>query len=127
MMLAMAATYDPRPSLPSGMTLPIDLHTCALDEEAWDRWCRWDPLRLLDDPTHVAALKKLRFLFVDCGRHDEYHLQFGNRQLDARLHAEKVPHLYEEFDGGHSGVDYRLDRSLPAMVDAMVDDDVEGG
>lgn len=120
MMLAMAASYDPHPTASLGARLPVDLHTCALDAAAWSRWLRWDPLRLLDEPAHVDALRTLRGLFIDCGSKDEYHLHFGNRQLAARLAEANVPHTYEEFPGGHSGVDYRLDRSLPALFRALM-------
>jgi len=30
-----------------------------------------------------------------------------------------VPHRYEEFDGTHSGIDFRLDVSLPFLTRAL--------
>ncbi|KAA3662748.1 MAG: esterase family protein [Calditrichaeota bacterium] len=43
-----------------------------------------------------AALPPLRF---DCGTEDEL-IEF-NRQLHAQLEQESIPHIYEEFAGGH--------------------------
>jgi hypothetical protein len=30
-----------------------------------------------------------------------------------------VPHIYEEFPDNHSGIDYRMDRSLPLLANAL--------
>jgi hypothetical protein len=35
------------------------------------------------------------------------------------LNSAGVPHTYEEFDDDHSGIDYRLDRSLPLLYRAL--------
>jgi hypothetical protein len=64
-------------------------------------------------------LKSLRGLFIDCGWRDQYRLHYGNRQLSQRLAEPHVQHVYEEFDGTHSGVDYRMDRSLPFLYRAL--------
>ena len=37
------------------------------------------------------------------------------RLLSARLSAAGVRHTYEEFDDNHSGIDYRMDVSLPIL------------
>ena len=35
------------------------------------------------------------------------------------LAERSVPHRYEEFDGTHSAIDWRLDHSLPFLVTAL--------
>ena len=40
-------------------------------------------------------------------------------KLARRLAAARVPHRYEEFDDTHSGIDYRLDTSLPYLARAL--------
>ncbi len=122
MILAMAASYDPQPEQPLGIQFPADVRTCALDVESWERWRRWDPLVLAEDPECVAALGSLKSLFIDCGSKDQYNLHFGNRRLSDRLRRAGVEHVYEEFPDGHSGVDYRLDRSLPLLYAALLED-----
>jgi len=118
MTIAMAATYDPDPDAPLGFHLPIDLETGELDPERWARWLAHDPVEMVE--RHHEALRSLRFLFVDCGRRDQYRLHHGARILHRRLAALGVSHRYEEFDDDHSSLDYRLDTSLPALVRALL-------
>ena len=116
MQLAMAACFDPQPRLKDGFELPMDLHTGRLKPERWERWLAWDPVRMI--PDHVDALRSLRCLFLDCGSRDQYHLQFGGRQMAAALKRCRVRHTYEEFPDNHSSIDYRMDVSLPRLHEA---------
>ncbi len=117
MTLAMAATYDPDPSQPFGVRLPVDLETCERDEKLWANWLSFDPLTLVE--THHANLNRLKGLFIDCGDIDQYDLVYGARRLHRRLEALGVAHTYEEFPDTHSGIDYRMDVSLPFLVDRL--------
>jgi len=117
MMLAMAATYDPDPDAPNGFRVPVDLDTGAIVAARWRKWLDHDPVRLVS--RHAASLRRLKRLFIDCGWRDQYRLHYGNRQLSARLRAYGVKHVYEEFNGTHSGIDHRLDRSLPLLSKAL--------
>ncbi len=119
MILAMAATYDPDKAAPKGIRLPVDLDTCELDPERWERWLEHDPLRLVRKPASHANLRSLRGLYVDCGSKDQYHLVFGARALRDALEAARIPHRYEEFDDDHSNIDYRMDVSLPYLYEAV--------
>ena len=115
--LAMAACYSPAPRRPLGIAFPFDLRTGALVPRQWQRWLAQDPLRLVS--RHAGALRRLRFLYFDCGRRDEFALHLGARQLHAVLQRHRVRHVYEEFDDGHMGVSYRLDRALPRLRRAL--------
>jgi enterochelin esterase family protein len=116
--LAMAACYGPDPRRrPLGIAWPMDLTTGAIDLRVWSRWLNHDPLRMAQG--HVAALRRLRLLYLDCGRRDEFNLLWGARQLTAELRRLRVAHLYEEFDDGHMDVSYRFDRSLPRLWEAL--------
>ena len=117
--VAMAASYDPDPEAPLGFALPFDSDTCTVDEARWARWLEHDPLTLLE--THAGALASLHGLWVDCGSRDQYHIQYGTRRLARRLVELGVPHHHEEFDGTHSGIDWRLDHSLPYLADALAE------
>ncbi len=114
MTLAMAASYDPAPDQPFGVRLPVDLHTCARDQDLWENWLAFDPLTLVEK--HFETLKGLKALFIDCGDIDQYDLVYGARRLHARLEALGVAHRYEEFADDHSGIDYRMDISLPFLA-----------
>jgi S-formylglutathione hydrolase FrmB len=119
MVLAQAATFDPDPSQFCGIRLPVDLETCAIIEERWANWLRWDPLRMADRQEHLESLRKLKLLFIDCGDIDQYNMLYGSRLLHRKLDAAGIPHTYEEFHDNHSSVDYRMDTSLPLLAKAL--------
>jgi S-formylglutathione hydrolase FrmB len=113
MFLAMAASYDPDPSSRLGFRLPMDLRTGELDERRWARWLRHDPIHLVQRESARRQLRSLKGVFIDCGFRDPYRLHYGARILHDRLTKHRIAHRYEEFDDGHSGIDYRMDVSLP--------------
>ena len=116
--IAMAAAYSPNVGAPPPFCdLPFDLETGVIDENVWKRWLAWDPLYLVD--RHAAGLKKLRLLYLDCGREDEFYLELGARAFVKRLQAFGVPHEYEEFEDGHMNISYRMDVSLSKLSHAL--------
>jgi enterochelin esterase-like enzyme len=117
MMLAQAASFDPDPSVPYGVRLPVTLDTCELIPERWANWMAWDPLTLVEK--HGSGLKALKALYIDCGDVDQYNLVYGARRMHRRLTELDVPHVYEEFPDDHTAVDYRMDISLPILAKAL--------
>jgi Putative esterase len=116
-LLAMASCYSPNPAARLGFDLPFDQETAELRADVWARWLAHDPVELVD--AHVAALRALRLYFLDCGRWDEHHLQYGARIYTRRLDALGIPHHYEEFEGGHLQSAHRFDVSLGAVSAAL--------
>ena len=55
------------------------------------------------------------WLFIDCGSRDQFYLQYPARALVRKLGTLGIDHRYAEFDDNHSGIDYRMDRSLPFL------------
>ncbi|MGD8341853.1 MAG: alpha/beta hydrolase-fold protein [Gammaproteobacteria bacterium] len=117
MNLAMAASYDPDPEAPNGFRLPFTLDRGELIPARWRRWLRHDPINLVS--RYAKNLKTLRGIYMDCGRRDQYRIHYGMRILSARLRERGVGHRYEEFDGTHSGIDHRMDSSLPFLINAL--------
>ena len=117
MNLAMAASYDPDPDAPNGFRLPFTLDTGELIGERWRRWLAHDPVNLV--ARHAKNLRTLRGIYIDCGWRDQYRIHYGTRILSARLNEHGVEHHYEEFDGTHSGIDHRMDVSLPFLIQAL--------
>jgi hypothetical protein len=117
MNLCMAATYDPDPDAELGFRLPFDLETGELIDRRWRRWLQHDPIHLVG--RYARSLESLRGIFVDCGWRDQYQIHFGARILSKRLAEHGIRHVYEEFDDTHSGIDYRMDRSLPFLYRAL--------
>jgi len=117
MILCLAASYSPNSALPLGLELPFDLRTCRLDREVWERWLAFDPLeRVVNDYRQLANLTAL---WIDVGSRDQYFIQYGTREFIDRLQQFAVPHQFEEFDGTHSGIDWRFDRSLPWLLERL--------
>ncbi|MDX1460869.1 MAG: alpha/beta hydrolase-fold protein [Xanthomonadales bacterium] len=117
LVIAMAASYDPDSADPANIRLPFRLTDGALIAERWQRWLEHDPVNLVD--AHANELSTLRGLYIDVGNRDEHHIQFGTRALVAKLENYGIRHHFEEFEGGHRGLDWRLDRSLPYLVNAL--------
>jgi enterochelin esterase family protein len=115
--VGMASCYSPNPDAPLGVDLPFDVYTGELDDEVWARWLAHDPVNLV--ATHAENLKKLHLLYFDCGRQDEYNLLYGARIFAQRLTQHNIPHHYEEFEGGHRGLNYRFDVSLAKFTEVM--------
>ena len=117
MIIAMAASYDPDPKAPLKFRLPFNLETGERIPARWQQWLKHDPVELVT--AHRESLKSLHGIFIDCGWRDQYNIHFGARMLSKRLATAKIKHTYEEFDDTHSSIDYRMDRSLPFLYEAL--------
>ena len=117
MMVAMAATYDPDPDAPNGFRLPFNLETGEIIHARWREWLKHDPINLVT--RYRKNLNTLRGIFIDCGWRDQYQIHYGARILSKRLTQAGVAHRYEEFADTHSGIDYRMDRSLSFLYRAV--------
>lgn len=115
--LAMSAHYSPNPEAELGFDLPFDTASGRFREDVWAKWQAWDPVRMVE--RHVAALKKQRAAFIDCGTKDESGLHWGARALSAELTKHGISHTHEEFDDGHMNIPYRFERSIPVLVRAL--------
>ncbi|MEP6900977.1 MAG: alpha/beta hydrolase-fold protein [Actinomycetota bacterium] len=108
--VGMSVCYSPDPGSELGFDLPFDLKTGELRADIWAKWLAHDPVRLVE--SSVENLKSLKLLFIDAGTSDEYFLDLGARVLCERLKKFDIPHVTEEFDGGHFNTSYRQNRSL---------------
>ncbi len=118
MTLCLAASYSPDPDRPLSLRLPFDLRTCRLDQATWRQWLAFDPVERVD--SSVDALSGLSGLWIDVGFRDQYFIHYGTRELHQRLTAAGIDHQFEEFDGSHSGIDWRYDESLPWLASRLV-------
>ena len=65
------------------------------------------------------GLRDLNAMWIDCGDRDQYNIQYGSRSFVDKLIQQGIAHSWEEFDGTHSGIDHRLDLSLPFLSNAL--------
>ena len=117
MILAMAASYDTNKKAPLGFRLPFNLETGELISARWKAWQKHDPINLVT--RYRDNLQSLKAIYIDCGWRDQYAIHFGARILSKRMKLAGIKHTYEEFDDTHSGIDYRIEASLPVLVRAL--------
>lgn len=118
-LLAMAACYSPNPAAkPLGFELPFDIRTGEIRPELWARWLAFDPVQMVD--RYQANLRRLKFLYVDCGKKDQFNLQLGARQLHTKLNHFGIDHHYEEYDSDHFLLRQEQKRkSIPLLAEAL--------
>jgi S-formylglutathione hydrolase FrmB len=114
---AMAAAYSPDPDDPRTVLLPFEIETGRLVEEVWERWLKWDPVRMA--PRNGEALRSMRRIYLDAGKSDEFFLDLGAQAVAAELDRLGVEHSLELFDGGHGGISYRYPIAVRELVVAL--------
>ena len=140
---AMAACYSTDPD--GTVRLPFDPVTAELVPAVWERWLRWDPVRMARTPEGRAAVRSLRAIWIDAGTRDEYFLDLGAEAFrreclaagaretgGARGGGSMVgadaggatagagPELYFElFDAKHGGIEYRYPLAIAWLADRL--------
>lgn len=119
LMLSMASCFSPNKRQKEiGGNLFFDLNDGSILTNIWKDWLRWDPIHILEKK--CKNLKKLKSLRLEAGAYDEYALQLGHRQISKALKKLKVPHMIEEFSGGHGAQNWRFDSRIKKMLRSMV-------
>lgn len=113
--VGMSAFYSPRGE---DFDLPFDLETGEIIQDVWEKWLEKDPVRLVDK--YIDNIKRLKMFFIDVGKKDEFHIQYGSRILHKKLSKYGINHYYEEFNDGHLGISYRYDISL-SLIEKSLD------
>jgi enterochelin esterase-like enzyme len=118
-MLAMAACYSPNPAVePLGFELPFDIRTGEIRPELWQRWLTFDPVHMVE--SYLANMRRLKMIYVDCGKRDQFNLLLGARQLHAKLEQFGIDHIYEEYDSDHFLLRREQKRkSIPLLAKAL--------
>jgi S-formylglutathione hydrolase FrmB len=98
--------------------LPYDTTTAELIPEVWERWLRWDPVRMV--PQHAEALRGMRAIYVDCGKRDQFFLDLGAEAFRRALAAIGVTDVrFELFDATHMGIEYRYPLGLRYLAERL--------
>lgn len=100
----MAACYAPK-GLHGDFELPMDAKTGEKKAEVWKQYLAKDPLHFL--PERLPSLKKLSGIYLDVGTRDNFHLQYGTRQIAQFLQRNGIDHQAVEFDGTHFDISER--------------------
>ncbi|MGH2575988.1 MAG: alpha/beta hydrolase [Ignavibacteria bacterium] len=116
--IGMSACYSPNPKRKEyNFELPFNLYTGEIIPEIWNRWLRYDPVRLVGK--YKKNLKKLKLIFADCGTKDEFHIHAGTRIFCDKLRESGIKYIHQEFDDGHMNVQYRYDISFKYISDSF--------
>src|SRR4030095_182991 len=114
--IGMSSCYSPNPKRKEyNFDLPFDIYTGEIIPQIWNRWLRFDPVRLVGK--YKSNLKKLRMIFIDCGTKDEFSLQAGARMYADKLKKNGIKFFHQEFNDGHMNIQYRYDVSFKYISD----------
>ncbi len=113
-----ASCYAPNLNAPPAFgDLFFDPLTGAIRPEIWKKYLDWDPVHMLD--RYESNIKKMKFILLEAGLQDEFALQWGHRQIAAKLKHLGVPHEINEYPGTHSGHHWRFESRFVRMAKAM--------
>ncbi len=115
---SMMIAFSPNPDNPPlYFDYPVDDNGNLL-EKVWQRWLEHDPVTLAK--AYRGNLKRLKGIYFDHGRSDPIVNVMEARDFDQTLTELGIPHVYEEYAGGH--VDQwssRLYIALPFLSDLL--------
>lgn len=114
-LVAMGMAYSANPD--GTYELPVDVRTGEMRDAVWAKWLEWDPVYMVE--RHADALRKMKLIYIECGRKDEWNLHYGARILSGRLTALGITHEHQEFDDDHSNIQYRYVESLRRLAIAL--------
>ena len=113
---AMAAAYSANDD--GSIDLPFDVGTGELLPDVWERWRRWDPVRMV--PAHAGALRSLRAVYVDSGSRDDYFLDLGAEAFRRALERIGVTDVrFELFDATHQYLEYRYPLAVAYLAERL--------
>ncbi len=98
--------------------LPYDTSTGELISEVWDRWLKWDPVRMVKP--RAEALRSMRAIYIDAGKRDEFYLDLGAEAFRRQLDAIGVKdYFFELFDATHKMIEYRYPIALRYLAERL--------
>jgi len=110
--IGMSSCYSPNlngiESKGYNFDLPFDISTGELNESVFNKWLRKDPVNLVEK--YRGNLQKLKLIFIDAGKSDEFNLNVGARIFVKKLKDYAINCLHEEFDDGHFNIQFRYDK-----------------
>jgi S-formylglutathione hydrolase FrmB len=116
--LGISACFSPGPD--GRPILPFNTETGELIPDIWERWLRWDPVRMAK--LHGEALHSQKGMWIDAGTHDQWYLDLGaqafRRELKRLEVADGKIH-FELFNGGHFGIEYRQPMSIKWLTELL--------
>lgn len=85
--------------------VPVDRETGVLFEDVWQLWKKHDPIVFLRE--RESQVMRLSGILLDVGTRDQFHLQYGARQIRDVLVRMRAQLDYSEFEGTHFDIGER--------------------
>ncbi|MCB0406843.1 MAG: hypothetical protein KDD34_01490, partial [Bdellovibrionales bacterium] len=85
--IAMTLCYSPAINK-DGLEFPIDAKTGKIKSSVWKKWQSKDPIYFLK--MREEKVKKLKAIYLDVGKRDQFHLHYGARQIKETLKKIKI-------------------------------------
>lgn len=103
-MSSYAADWSPDPSVPRGYRWPFDLAGARAIPAVWERWQAWDPARMIQQPSTLAAARAhlAGRLFIASAKDDEFLLHEPARRFSRLLDRLELKHTWRPMEGAHS-------------------------
>ncbi|HEX6128373.1 MAG TPA: alpha/beta hydrolase-fold protein [Candidatus Limnocylindria bacterium] len=100
--------------------LPFDTDSGEMVPAVWERWLAHDPVRMA--AARPEALRRMRAVWIDAGRSDDYYLDLGasafhRAVLAAGVDAERV--RFELFDGTHADLEWRYPMAIGWLAERL--------
>ena len=109
-----AVCYSPDEQNPGKAILPFDVETGRLNDEVWQMWLAWDPVRMA--PDYADALASMNRIYLDAGRSDEWYLDLGARAFGKELDKLGIEYTLDLFKGTHMGIQYRYPGAIAELA-----------
>ena len=98
--------------------LPYDPATGRIIPDVWERWLRWDPVRMV--PHHAEALRHMRAIYIDAGKRDQFWLDLGAEAFRRALEAIGVTDVFFTlFDATHDAIEYRYPIGIKYLAERL--------
>jgi hypothetical protein len=115
---AMAACYSTDED--GTVRMPFDIATGELLPDVWERWLRWDPVRMARTAKGAEALRSQRAIYIDAGTMDEYYLDLGAEAFRrACAAAGAVEPFFELFEAKHGAIEYRYPTAIRYLAERL--------
>jgi hypothetical protein len=112
----MAACYSA--DADGSVRLPYDPATGEQIPEVWERWLRWDPVRMVAG--HAEPLRNMRAIYIDAGKRDQFWLDLGAEAFRRALEEIGVTDVFFElFDATHDSIEYRYPIALKYLAERL--------
>ena len=78
-------------------------------------------------PNYADALRKMRAIYIDAGKHDQYFLDLGAEAFRRALEAIGVTDIFFElFDASHDAIEYRYPIAIKYLAERLTPNRTSG-